>query len=193
MEANEKVKLTKQQKRDKRRAAQVSSGLREAKVSKKQRRLVQENKGKKQQSGKGSKPSTSAAATLLPRGVPIEWNLPKKRLMTKDDEHFDTVLQRSYGGLRIDQPEVFDKAFHENMQKVLTSLTYDFDVVQPLGLETPLAQTKVKRVLVGADGMTYKYLGLRMFSLPFPEELKKCNSRLTRRTRELTKNEHDEE
>ena len=103
------------------------------------------------------------------------------------DENFTEVLERSYTGFRIDQPEVFDRDFHENMQKSLRMLTYDFDIVQPLGLNTPLAQTMVKRVLVGAEGMTYKYLGIRMFSIPFEKEMERCNSILSKRTRELAK------
>ena len=113
--------------------------------------------------------------------------------MTKLDEHFTGVLEMSYKGLQIDKPEVFDTVFHENMQKVLTELTYDFDVVQPLGLNTPLARTMVKRVLLGAEGMTYRYLGVRMFSIPFGKELKMCNTCLTKRTRELMNSEKGEE
>ena len=177
------LKLTKQQKRDKRRADLVEKGLREAKVSKK-RRLAQENEVKKpNQQHKSS----------LPRGIPENWNVPNGRMMAKGDENFTEVLERSYTGFRIDQPEVFDRDFHENMQKSLRMLTYDFDIVQPLGLNTPLAQTMVKRVLVGAEGMTYKYLGIRMFSIPFEKEMERCNSILSKRTRELAKSEGDEE
>ena len=113
------------------------------------------------------------------------------------DDQGGQALHKSVGEIlhriRIDQPEVFDAVFHENMQKILTTLTYDFDYVQPLGLNTPLAQTMVKRVLVGQEGTTYKYLGIRMFSIPFGEEMKLCNSMLSKRTRELTKSEGDEE
>jgi len=41
------------------------------------------------------------------------------------------------------------------------------DVTQPLGLGTKLAPTFVRRTLVGENGITYKYLGLRMFSHPW--------------------------
>jgi hypothetical protein len=41
------------------------------------------------------------------------------------------------------------------------------DVTQPLGLGTKLAPTFVRRTLVGENGITYKYLGLRMFAHPW--------------------------
>jgi hypothetical protein len=41
------------------------------------------------------------------------------------------------------------------------------DVTQPLGLSTKLAPTYVRRTLAGENGITYKYLGLRMFSHPW--------------------------
>uniref|UniRef100_A0A7S3NP93 Alpha-ketoglutarate-dependent dioxygenase FTO n=1 Tax=Aureoumbra lagunensis TaxID=44058 RepID=A0A7S3NP93_9STRA len=44
---------------------------------------------------------------------------------------------------------------------------YVYDVIQPMGLGTTLARTKVRRCLIGDCGSTYKYLGLRMFSYPW--------------------------
>jgi hypothetical protein len=41
------------------------------------------------------------------------------------------------------------------------------DVTQPFGLGTKCAKTYVTRCLVGEPGTSYKYLGVRMFSLPF--------------------------
>ena len=43
---------------------------------------------------------------------------------------------------------------------------YVYDFTQPLGLNTPIARTFVTRTCVGEPGMTYKYLGLRMFAIP---------------------------
>jgi len=47
---------------------------------------------------------------------------------------------------------------------------FQYDVTQPMGPGTPLAVTKVTRTCVGDPGITYKYLGLRMFSHPWTED-----------------------
>ena len=44
-----------------------------------------------------------------------------------------------------------------------------YDVTQPMGPGTPLAVTKVTRTCVGDPGITYKYLGLRMFAHPWTD------------------------
>ena len=41
------------------------------------------------------------------------------------------------------------------------------DVTQPFSLGTKCAKTYVTRCLLGKDGTTYKYLGLRMFVHPW--------------------------
>ena len=194
MADNNSLKLTKQQKRDKRRAELVSSGLREPKVSKKQKLQREVDSGKKILQSNG-KSGTSSLPNGVPNGIPVTWNVPKTRLMKADDQNFKNVMQTSYEGFKVDEPDVFSSeessfSFHDTFQTVLTSLDYDFDVIQPLGLGTPLAITKVKRILCGEEGTTYKYLGLRMFSVPFSDgkylkKLQKCNSRLTLRTQEL--------
>jgi len=50
-----------------------------------------------------------------------------------------------------------------------SSGAFQFDITQPAGLGTKLAKTLVTRCLVGDAGVTYKYLGLRMFSIPWNE------------------------
>ena len=45
-----------------------------------------------------------------------------------------------------------------------------YDCTQPMGPGTSLARTKVTRCLVGTPGITYKYLGLRMFAAPWKGE-----------------------
>lgn len=67
----------------------------------------------------------------------------------------------------------------------LEAMTYSYDVVQPLGLGTALARTKVQRCLVGDEGATYKYLGLRLFAAPWPPAIKRLNAILKRRSEEL--------
>ena len=52
-------------------------------------------------------------------------------------------------------------------QELESSGLFVVDVTQPMGLGTKLAPTFVTRTLVGENGITYKYLGLRMFAHPW--------------------------
>ncbi|KAJ8609712.1 hypothetical protein CTAYLR_008444 [Chrysophaeum taylorii] len=70
-------------------------------------------------------------------------------------------------------------------RRALERLPYEVDVTQPMGLGTALAVTKVKRVLVGDEGATYKYLGLRLFAAPWPKELSKLDAALKNRAKAL--------
>jgi len=47
---------------------------------------------------------------------------------------------------------------------------FQYDVTQPMGPSTPLAVTKVTRTCIGDPGITYKYLGLRMFAHPWTDD-----------------------
>jgi hypothetical protein len=47
---------------------------------------------------------------------------------------------------------------------------FQYDITQPMGPGTPCAVTKVTRTCVGEPGITYKYLGLRMFGHPWTDE-----------------------
>ena len=44
---------------------------------------------------------------------------------------------------------------------------FQYDLTQPAGLGTKIAKTLVTRCLVGDEGITYKYLGLRLLSIPY--------------------------
>ena len=54
--------------------------------------------------------------------------------------------------------------FHSHYQKILRSLHeyYQYDIIMPGGKHS--SRTFVRRTLVGEPGMTYKYLGLRLFT-----------------------------
>mmetsp|Transcript_17755 Transcript_17755/g.26492 ORF Transcript_17755/g.26492 Transcript_17755/m.26492 type:complete len:166 (+) Transcript_17755:990-1487(+) len=83
---------------------------------------------------------------------------------------------------------------------------FSTDVTQPRGLGTKCAKTYVTRCLLGDEGTTYKYLGLRMFAHPWSgkpaskgmkdsisngsysvddalSEISKLNNKLTERTK----------
>ena len=55
-----------------------------------------------------------------------------------------------------------EKTLHESMKEYFRT-----DVTQPFGLGTKCAKTYVTRCLVGDFGTSYKYLGLRMFAIPW--------------------------
>jgi hypothetical protein len=182
--------LSKQEKRDKKRALQVAAGLRPPKVSKRKRGL---------QATKVKDKTDNNEDNSVPSRIPSEWlgRLPKNRLLREDDELYDEVMKRSYTNFVIEPKGVAtdekSEQFHTDFQRALKDIGnyYDYDLVQPLGLNTPLASTKVKRCLIGVPGTTYKYLGLRMFALPFSDDkgpfrlLKRCNEEMKQRTQKL--------
>ena len=96
---------------------------------------------------------------------------PSGRFITPSDICFKDVMDKSYKGCVLQTAEKFKAEFHQEFQGALQGLdennTYQFDVTQPAGLRTKLAKTFVTRCLVGDTGTTYKYLGLRMFSIPW--------------------------
>lgn len=98
---------------------------------------------------------------------------PWDRFLSPSDANFQTVLKTSYDGFVVSSPEAFSTSFHSEFQAAMEGLDeeglYQFDVTQPGGLGTKLAKTFVTRCLVGSAGTTYKYLGLRMFSIPWDE------------------------
>jgi hypothetical protein len=60
--------------------------------------------------------------------------------------------------------QVCGTAFVDIFIRHVSSEYVQFDITQPLGLDTKLAKTMVTRCLVGISGITYKYLGIRMFA-----------------------------
>ena len=71
--------------------------------------------------------------------------------------------------------------FHARFRGCLRGIQGDglldrYDLTQPMGPGTPIARTRVTRCLIGKRGITYKYLGLRMFAHPWsgPEAPESC-------------------
>ena len=88
---------------------------------------------------------------------------------------FQVALDTTYEGFAYDTSsseqgdgEIFP---HTEIQKSLLVMDgaglFRADVTQPFGLGTKCAKTYVTRCLLGDEGTTYKYLGLRMFSHPW--------------------------
>lgn len=96
---------------------------------------------------------------------------PRDRFCTPEDKEFKEVLSECYKNFYIEEESKFSSKFHSDFQKALEGLedVYQFDLTQPGGLDTKVAKTYVSRCLVGDCGTTYKYLGLRMFSIPWTE------------------------
>ena len=101
----------------------------------------------------------------------LGYNGPTNRFLTPNDSEFQRVFETSYSGCTIETYEEFPINFHEKFLESLNILDleniYQFDITQPAGLGTKTAKTFVTRCLVGDAGMTYKYLGLRMFAIPW--------------------------
>ncbi len=91
---------------------------------------------------------------------------------------FRTAIETSYEGFTVDTPSRVEKGMnqdclfdHENIEQALLTMDrrglFRTDVTQPFGLGTKCAKTYVTRCLLGEEGTTYKYLGLRMFAHPW--------------------------
>ncbi|KAJ1427805.1 FTO catalytic domain-containing protein [Ochromonadaceae sp. CCMP2298] len=96
---------------------------------------------------------------------------PWDRFLRPGEEGYQSALDRSYDGVVVDPPEKFPDSFHKRFETALRGLDmmgfYQFDMTQPGGLNTHVAKTFVTRCLLGDAGITYKYLGIRMFSIPW--------------------------
>jgi hypothetical protein len=193
-------KLTKQQKRDAKRNLQVKQGIRQPKKkTKKEKAPFKSHPHTPKMNSaadvaKAPQEKESARENKLPDRIPRSWGikLPCKRMLCETDDRYGEVLKIAYSNFAIEDKDLFSTKFHDKFQSGLQQIDdlYDFDIIQPLGLGTPLAMTKVKRCLVGAPGITYKYLGLRMFSYPFDGDkrlklIEESNIALQKRTAKL--------
>ena len=86
---------------------------------------------------------------------------------TPQDEGFEQHVQNHYKGFlhcSVDDLQPFD--FHQRSRAALERLRdsnyYQYDIVMAGGKHS--SRTFVKRTLVGNPGITYKYLGLRLFA-----------------------------
>lgn len=85
------------------------------------------------------------------------------------DEDFRELMETSYPSFKLERAGELDAAFHAKFESALRRLdaygAFQYDVVQAGG--KILSKTFVRRTLLGAPGITYKYLGLRIFAHPF--------------------------
>lgn len=136
-------------------------------------------KGKKFQR-LNTKPETEGAQTSQTSSVykrktiyPAKYtsSFPSDRFITPSDPQYSDILSSCYAGLVVADPPSFPASFHETFYHSCKALDvkgmYQFDMTQPTGLGTKVVRTFVSRCLVGIPGITYKYLGLRMFAFPW--------------------------
>lgn len=162
-------------------ASHASAGETGAKLSKQERRNL--NKKLKAQnvpataanqppSGEYPKESVYKRDTVYPPAIP-ESDGPWDRFVTPEDPNLQAILNECFQGFVVSPPDKFTPGFHEAFTAALEGLDaegcYQYDITQPAGLGTKTAKTFVTRCLVGDAGTTYKYLGLRMFSIPWNE------------------------
>jgi alpha-ketoglutarate-dependent dioxygenase FTO len=81
-------------------------------------------------------------------------------------------LACSFGNFVREPARSLPSEFHQHFRGCLRGIQADglldrYDLTQPMGPGTPIARTRVTRCLIGKRGITYKYLGLRMFAHPW--------------------------
>ena len=100
-------------------------------------------------------------------------NILYNRFITPHDIEYLSILKQCYNGFHIMNEHELSLSFHHLFQISLKGLEkegfFQYDITQPTGLNSKLSKTFVTRCVVGDAGITYKYLGLRMFSIPWDD------------------------
>jgi hypothetical protein len=137
---------------------------------------------------------------VYPRSYPMSASSAASQgFVEPHNKNFKKILETCYQGFVLQNADSFTREFHDKFQGALKGLEglhfYQFDLTQPAGLGTKVAKTFVTRCVVGEPGVTYKYLGLRMFgfpwvvgatgSNPFTVAIGEMNDELIRRANEL--------
>jgi alpha-ketoglutarate-dependent dioxygenase FTO len=121
-------------------------------------------------------------------------------LSPEDGVHFENHLQDHYKGfvhLPVDrlEPRDFHQEFKNSLERLRDAGYYQYDVVMAGGKYS--SRTFVKRTLVGNPGITYKYLGLRLFahawsgpgSTPLMKSIGDMNQSMIKMTEQFPENE----
>jgi len=122
--------------------------------------------------------------------------------LDNNDSLYKELISSSYKNLVVLKPPEFNPVFHDQFVKAFEKLEalnyFQYDYTQPQGLNSKIAKTYVTRCLVGIPGITYKYLGLRMFAHPWDstsnsdddylQQIRECNNKLIKKTKMLLKN-----
>lgn len=118
--------------------------------------------------GLASAPGLVPGAPTRPYAAPTELaSTPAGYLLEPGEPHFDECVRQCYHGF-VHQPRGIPRELEASLLNALESLKragyFRCDVVQGMG---SWMRTFVRRILVGAPGMTYSYLGLRIFAHPW--------------------------
>ena len=124
---------------------------------------------------------SSNIPVLLPPQFPPDQTFPQTDFLRNVHpyrESFQKAIETAYEGFAVDEEtskqgycnksSLFDHAKIQQSLKIMDDCgLFRTDVTQPFGLGTKCAKTYVTRCLLGEEGTTYKYLGLRMFAHPW--------------------------
>ena len=121
-------------------------------------------------------PVLRRVATPDKTGPPPPYALPSTdsatRFITPSHPSFDAAMATSYSTFVREPAATLPADFHDRFRQCLGGIQSDGllarnDVTQPMGTGTRLAKTRVTRCLIGKPGITYRYLGTRMFAHPW--------------------------
>ena len=124
--------------------------------------------GKRTKGRSSSSSSSSSTSTPTSKTSPVVTMTPANgRFFTSHDKDVQIYIQRHYSKfVHLPRQRLSPSDFHERAKAALERLRdmnyYQYDVVTAGGKHS--SRTFVKRCLVGDSGITYKYLGLRLFA-----------------------------
>ncbi|ETV97028.1 hypothetical protein, variant 1 [Aphanomyces invadans] len=112
-------------------------------------------------------PPTKKQQVKQAKALPIASNYTgPEKFLTPSHPSFHDILTRSYVGFVHEPAAKHPRGFHTGMRTAFETLRdkgyFQYDVVMAGGKH--LSRTFVRRTLVGNYGITYKYLGLRIFA-----------------------------
>mmetsp|Transcript_28465 Transcript_28465/g.69262 ORF Transcript_28465/g.69262 Transcript_28465/m.69262 type:complete len:644 (-) Transcript_28465:1574-3505(-) len=125
--------------------------------------------GKVQRSSKegGSASPTTSTPTTSPTTTTKKMTPSNGRFFTSHDKNVQNYIRQYYSKfVHLSRQQLSPPDFHERAKAAFERLRdmnyYQYDVVTAGGKHS--SRTFVKRCLVGTSGITYKYLGLRLFA-----------------------------
>lgn len=135
------ARLTKQQKRDKRRAV-IAAGERKAAGT------VTTTSDYAADIKDINTSSVYRRVPILPPPSPFP-QLNVDRFLVPGDKNFQKVLDTCYDGFVVDKPEEYSDEFHESFETSFTEIeksgVFQFDLTQPAGLGTKVSSMKMMR------------------------------------------------
>jgi hypothetical protein len=144
---------------------------------KKKAKVIKQKREREKEERKSSKivdaysESDFSTSATKERSEPSSTMLGQKLFLTSGDgDLYKSLLAKHYAGfIHLPVAKLSPSNFHKQAKIAFERLRdanyYQYDVVMAGGKH--LSRTFVKRTLVGEPGITYKYLGLRLFAHPW--------------------------